>query len=70
MSVAPSKEEEDDFNYARTKYYRHVIGPRGAAIDRSSGELATFSSLLGNVSEPVADWRLRRYPISSNAGKL
>ena len=40
MGDAPSKEEEDDFNYARTHGYRHIIGTRGATVDRSSGAFA------------------------------
>ncbi|XP_075248033.1 uncharacterized protein LOC142341067 [Convolutriloba macropyga] len=41
MSEAPAKEAEDDFYFARTRDYRHVVGNRGAAVDKSS--LPSFS---------------------------
>ena len=39
MSEAPAKEAEDDFYFARTRDYRHVVGNRGAAVDKSSRQL-------------------------------
>ncbi|XP_063723873.1 uncharacterized protein LOC134851632 isoform X2 [Symsagittifera roscoffensis] len=47
---APAKEEEDDFAFVRTTDYRHIVGTRGAEVDKSS--MPSFSiSVSSTISE-------------------